>query len=540
MKREEEARLRAQILWMMALRVLVVTLFLGSYLFVFQATAPSALIVLTYVLSIAYALLYSRVSPHALALFQLLGDVGLVSALVGLTGGIDSPFVFLYPVVILGASILLPRTGALGVTAACTALYALIGGFQIASQGEAFLVGSGMGRLYVLVFHGAAFWAMAYLGTTLAASLQGLRRALEEKTTDLDHLHAFNEHVARCMSSGLLTTDASGRVRFFNRAAEEITGWSRREALGKSLENLLPLPEIYQIRESPETVSLPWRFEGEIPRKDGKTRVVGITVSTLTGDRPEDRGWIAVFQDLTEIKAMEAEVRKREKMAMLGEMAAGLAHEIRNPLASVSGALQVLQKELTLKGHHARLMEIALREMDRLNTRISQLLTYARPAPPQRRPVDLHALIRDTLYLLRNAEAFHEGIRIEEHLPGTCPIFVDPDQMSQVFWNLALNALEAMPQGGVLRVYTRRPQGPGGPVEIVFQDTGQGIEPALMDRIFVPFFTTKDRGSGLGLPTVHRIVEEHGGRIQVSSQVGQGTAVHILLPEVPVPAAVKG
>jgi two-component system sensor histidine kinase PilS (NtrC family) len=217
-------------------------------------------------------------------------------------------------------------------------------------------------------------------------------------------------------------------------------------------------------------------------------------------------------------------------MAMVGELAAGMAHEIRNPLASLSGAMQMLRKELNLEGENGRLMEIALRETERLNIKITEFLAYARPSPPRKKPCDLNGLLHDTLDLLKNSEEYREGITLWTETDGALWVDVDANQISQVFWNLAINALQAMPGMGELRVSSRSYRILGEEVEIIFFDSGQGIEPDLLDKIFVPFFTTKERGSGLGLSIVHRIVEDHGGRIRVRSRPGDGTEFRVCLP----------
>ena len=525
MRPQEEEGIRSRLQWMMGLRVLVVTLFLGSYLFVFSAPVFFLLIALTYCGTLIYAVFFRILPLWISTAAQICGDLLLITILVAMTGGIESPFGFLFLIPITVAGILMSRLGALVTASASSILFGLVVDFQyfhfLSFIPPATI--SGTATFYMLTLNMAAFFAVAILCSNLARSLRHITEKLQETSTNLGELQSFNENVARCMSSGLLTTDMEGKITSFNRAAEEITGFSYAEVQGKSWGGLFPLKEIRDIIRSENQLLSPLRFDGDIFRKDGGHRVVGITVSLLKDEAGQDRGVIGIFQDLTQIKEMETEVKKREKMAMVGELSAGMAHEIRNPLASLSGAMQVLKKELILEGENARLMDIALRETERLNFKITEFLAYARPAPLLKKRCDLHGLLRDTLDLLKNNGEYRDEITIHAQLEGELWAPVDPHQMSQVFWNLALNGLQAMPDGGALSVFSRRNPGPPEEVEIVFRDTGHGIEESLMDKIFVPFFTTKVNGSGLGLPLVHRIVDDHGGRLRVVSKVGKGT-----------------
>ncbi|MBI5197678.1 MAG: PAS domain S-box protein [Nitrospirae bacterium] len=531
-----EEGIGAGLQWMMGLRVMVVTLFLGLYLFLFPAPIFPYLIAFIYLISIGYAVLYRLIPHQLLAYLQTLGDLILITALVAMTGGVESPFAFLYLISIIASAVLTSRAGAMTTASTASIFFGLVVDSQYFHL-FSFLPKSGLpvnAVFYMLFLNIAAYFAVAYLGSSLTVSIRRMKRELQEKVTNLGELQAFNENVVRSMSSGLVTTDMRGMVTSFNRAAEEITGYTFEEVRGKSWASFFPLREIRSIFESKPELRSSWRFDGEIFRKDGNHRIVGVTVSLLKDESGQNKGVIGIFQDLTQIVEMEAEVKKREKMAMVGELAAGMAHEIRNPLASLSGSMQVLRKELTLEGENERLMEIALREAERLNTKITQFLAYARPAPLQKKVCNIHELIRDTLTLLGNHEEYREEVMIQASLADDLFLPVDPGQMSQVFWNLALNALQSMPEGGTLSVSSRILPGDPAEVEINFKDTGEGMEASLLDKIFVPFFTTKERGSGLGLPMVHRIIEDHGGKLRVMSRVGKGTEFRIHLPLEPL------
>jgi len=259
-----------------------------------------------------------------------------------------------------------------------------------------------------------------------------------------------------------------------------------------------------------------------------------MTLSWLRGADGDPVGVIGVFQDLTEIKALEEKMRQREQLASVGELAAGLAHEIRNPLAAVSGAMQVLQHDLPLDEEQRTLMDIALRESERLNALISEFLLYARPGSGQKNECDVVPLVNETLALLKTHHDYRDDVVItQSQFPEEAVrVKADANHLRQVVWNLVLNALQAMPEGGTLRVELRALPVHDGYrwVELTVADTGRGIDPKDLSRIFVPFFTTKSGGSGLGLAIVHRIIEEHGGHVDVRSEVNRGTVVTVTLP----------
>jgi two-component system sensor histidine kinase PilS (NtrC family) len=367
-----------------------------------------------------------------------------------------------------------------------------------------------------------------------------MREELKEKASDLVKLQSFNANVAQCMSTGLLTTDEGGRITSFNRAAEEITGCRWEEVRGMPYIEIIPSKKLEEILHTSEDILPIYRFESEMPRKDGANITLGINVSRLKDESGNTRGIIGIFQDLTKIKEMEMEVKKREKMAMIGELAAGMAHEIRNPLASLSGSMQILKQELSLNDEQGRLMNIALREMDRLNKTITDFLIYAKPAPLQKRVMNLNDLLIDTINLLRNSEILRSSnISIQTEFKEEMLLTpVDPHQITQVFWNLSLNAIQSMSKEGLITISSRKSSmmklagksKKGEWTEIIFRDTGEGIDERIIDKIFVPFFTTKENGSGMGLSIVHRIIEEHGGRIYVTSNPGKGTQFTLYIP----------
>jgi two-component system sensor histidine kinase PilS (NtrC family) len=277
------------------------------------------------------------------------------------------------------------------------------------------------------------------------------------------------------------------------------------------------------------------RFEVECKGANGNRLVLGMTVSPLH-EQDEPHGLVGVFKDLTQIRDLEEEMRRKEWLANLGEMSAGMAHEIRNPLGALAGAMQMLRKEATADATNRRLMDIAIREATRLDAIITEFLQYARPPALDLAEHNINKILAETLDLVQHEARKRKQITIATSLAGgVLSAQVDQNQMRQVFWNLATNAFDAMPDGGKLTIATgSRHIDAGGRkgdvVEVAFQDTGEGIAPENLDKIFLPFFTTKKEGSGLGLAAVHRIVDLHGGWIKVESQPEQGTRFVVCLP----------
>lgn len=534
---------------MMGLRVVVVTLLLGLSI-AFQVGRSEhvfffyALIVFTYAITIAYAVtLRHLISPEALTRFaylQLAGDLLLETLLVARTGAVESPFSVLYVITVTLASLILRRRGGLVTAGVSVILFGLVTNFQLyglfASEGVVT-----PGRLsvaetfYTFGLNGVALVAVGFLSGTLAEQLRRADQSLVEKERGLSRLQAFHENVVQSISSGLFTTDAAGRMTSFNPAAREITGYPLEAVQNRPWQEVFDWQQGDLFGAAPTTLTAPYRFEAEGKRADGNRMILGMTISPLT-EQGTQTGLVGVFKDLTQIRDLEEEMRRREWLATLGEMSAGMAHEIRNPLAALGGAMQMLRKDVSLEETSARLMDIAIRETSRLDAIITEFLLFARPPALNLKECDLNAVLTESLDLIRHSvQSRQETSVVAKPGPGPMTAQVDADQMKQVFWNLATNAFEAMPSGGRLTISTgRRRVESGGRsgqvIEIVFQDTGEGIKKDILDKIFLPFFTTKDDGSGLGLAAVHRIVDLHGGWIRVESQVGKGSRFAVCLP----------
>ncbi|MBI5180662.1 MAG: PAS domain S-box protein [Nitrospirae bacterium] len=544
----EEKEIQKKLKVLMILRIVLVTLFLVSSILL-QIKFGSReiptfylLVVSVYIITIIYALLINRVSNlELLAYIQLIGDLIIETVLIYITGGIESSFSFTYIITIIYASIILYRRGGYVIAGISSILYGGLIDMQYYGLFEAthLSILSPAETFYKVFLHVLFFFVVAFLSGGLAESLRQTGEILKEKDTDLVELQTFYKNVAQSMSSGLLTTDLKGHITSFNRAAEDITGYFFEDVKGNIWHEIFNLEEIKSVFSKLEMLRIPFRFEGNYVRKDGAKLALGITISSLKNESGETTGAIGIFQDLTKIKEMEDDIKKKEKLAMVGELAAGMAHEIRNPLASLSGSMQILKSESSLSGENKKLLEIALRETEKLNRIISDFLTYARPTPLNKKRCDINRLLNDTVTLLRNSKEYQKKIKIATNLEGKRLITeVDPNQMSQVFWNLSINAVQAMSDGGELIIASKKKLKKGRGysdfdkdyIEIIFKDTGNGINPVVKDKIFYPFFTTKDKGSGLGLAIVHRIIEDHKGEIKVESKLNEGSRFIIHLP----------
>jgi two-component system sensor histidine kinase PilS (NtrC family) len=463
---------------------------------------------------------------------QLAADVAVVTALVHVSGSGISVFGFLYlPIPVFGA-VLFDRTGAYGSALLSSAAYAatLASSDGAEPAGAAFALWSAQTGALLIV---------ALLASTLARELRVTGERLDVSRARFSVLRNLHERTVESLSSGLLTTDVGLRITFFNPEAERISGRKAGDALGRTLDEVLP--GAAALAHDAEVGQTRMRARLPLTGPDGEARHLGIAVSILRGADGTPGGYVAIFQDVTGVVQMEHELRRRERLAGVGELAASIAHEIRNPLAAISGSVELLRSGEGEDG--ARLMDIVLREIGRLDALIRDFLHYARPAAPKFEAVPLGPLFDDVARVLE--ASLPAGAALEHEAEPGALALADPTQLRQVIWNLVKNALEALDGGGVVCLSAARvPRPPQdgvadgrkrgaevpGSVEIVVADTGRGIALADLERIFDPFYTTKPDGTGLGLPTVHRIVESHGGALQVESRPGVGTQFRVRLP----------
>jgi len=543
-----EPGLRRQVARLVLVRAIISTILLGSAIFL-QITKPGSvavnplffLIGLTYALTISYALTLRYVDRHRwLVDLQLGADAFVVSAFIYFTGGVTSYFTSLYVLPVIAASTIQFRRGGLMVATLSTVLY---GGLVLAQ----YLAASGLRTdpwlisasvvlppasvaRYTTALNVFGFFAVALLSGSLADSLRSAGVKLEQASSEIADLQALNQHVIDSLPSGLATTDPSCRILTFNRGAEAITGVPARVAVSRPIDEVLQLPpSVMQSIQNELRVKGARRHEFRYRPTDGRSeKEIGLTATYL--ETPGGRaGLIFTFQDVTAIKRLERDAAIQQRLAAVGEMAAGIAHEIRNPLASMSGSIQILRQELPLSSEQEQLMDIVLRESERLNTTIRSFLAYARPQRFQIARFDVRRALNDTALLLRNSNELRAGHDIDVDVPSS-ELWYDADegQIKQIVWNLATNGLRAMPEGGRLQLTAALE--PSAGVVLTVRDEGIGIPPEELDGLFQPFHGSFAKGSGLGLAIVHRIVTDYNGAIQVSSHPGAGTTVSVHLP----------
>ncbi|MEJ7617954.1 MAG: ATP-binding protein [Pyrinomonadaceae bacterium] len=369
----------------------------------------------------------------------------------------------------------------------------------------------------------------------LAARLAEQRAKSDDQliaaTHALANLRALHERIIESMRSGVITTDLHGHIYSMNTAAEEITGYSARDLKGQQISLLFKhITELIEasLRASAVGEIIP-RGESECSKPDGTRLHLGFSIVPLVAETGETTGLVVTFQDLTHIRALEEQSRRQDRLAAIGRVSAGIAHEIRNPLAAMRGSVQMLRADMDDDPNSGELMEIVLRESDRLNRIITDFLLYARPRPCEPTISDLRQPLREVMALLRNSPETHPEHVFVENLPSA-PLMAcfDAAQLRQVFWNLAKNALQAMPHGGTLSLSMTRT--PAGHLQVSFVDTGCGIPSEQQEKMFEPFSSSKANGTGLGLSIVYQIVQDHGGQINVRSREGAGTAISLELP----------
>jgi two-component system sensor histidine kinase PilS (NtrC family) len=388
-----------------------------------------------------------------------------------------------------------------------------------------------MSGLVDAYMHASMFLLVGTVGGYLADRIKLKGRALQHAESALEQLRIDTNYILENMSSGVLVVDTDGRVLTMNAAAEEILELRKDEVLAHHVDTSLGrrAPDLaHELMESLASERVRRRQEISGHSRAGAYRPMGISISPLTDGTQRRRGVIAVFQDLTEVHEMRERVRKADRLAAVGELSAGIAHELRNPLASISGSIEMLYHELALDGENKRLMELIMRESDRLDRIISDFLEFARLRTPRRVPSKLARCIDDVVTLVKQNTEKSEGVTIRTTFDPALPdVWMDDEQMRQVFMNLAVNACEAMENRGTLEidaVSTGEPK-----VRIAFKDSGPGIEPDGLERMFEPFFTTKDGGTGLGLAMANKIVTAHGGSIEFKN-AERGAVFTIVLP----------
>jgi two-component system sensor histidine kinase PilS (NtrC family) len=478
-----------------------------------------------YVLTLGFAAALRRATRlRALVWAQTGFDILLATAAMLLSGGVASSFVFLFLIAILGAATMGDRRLIWTTAAACGSLYfaTAIGQslrwLDFLDESNVPLVLDAAELGVALLRNGAAMVLVAtlsaYLNTQLLSSV-----------SQVGSLRVLNDNIVRSLSSGLLTIDQDGRVLFVNPSARELLGLPGA-LFGIDSETLLPglrghLDDSGGFRN---------RFELTARRADdGREIELGLTTSALLDEQSRFLGHVVHFQDVTELRKMERILRRNDRLTAIGELAAGVAHEIRNPLAAISGCAELLEGEVH-GDENERLLRVIRRETARLANIVTELLDYTRPRALVRTEFDLRRSLEELAESFR-ADRNHVGVELILSLPeGPAVAAVDASQLGQVLWNLVRNSVQAMDGKGRLELGLAVS---GSEVRLSVRDAGHGIPAEHLDRIFEPFFSTKASGSGIGLALVHRIIEEHGGQIEVHSIVGTGTQFLIRLPAEP-------
>ena len=528
---------RTRFTYVLLFRVVVVSLLLVARLFE-EAAAPSGvafgftaglgLVVLCYASSIFFSLWlrrsHSEMELRRLAAAQSIFDLLAATALVHFSGGAESQLAFVYLLVVAVSGLSFTR-GALWVAVAAAALYTAL----LVTRQLGFL--PRIAQVYALpvrelarsiMLNAVAILATGVLASRLAVELKRAGASLVTKNAELDDLATLYADVVRSLSSGLITLAADGRVATANQAASVILGLSESDIQGRPIEDLIPGMD--ELRATPRAAR---RAELAFLDSGRRSRRLGVTISPLVDARDVQVGQIVSFQDLTELREMEEAVTRQKRLAAIGRLAAGIAHEIRNPLAAISGSIELLVASGIgeASADDKELAQIVLREVARLNALITQLLAFARPRELELQSLDLAELMRELVQVYKNDRRLGDA-SIELYAEQAVVVSADAGQLRQVVWNLLRNASEAAPDRPIHVSVAHDSQH----ARLVIADEGPGISDEHLSRIFEPFFSTKEGGTGLGLPTVHRIVEEHHGSVTLSRNPSGGTSAVMRLP----------
>ena len=520
---------------LLAFRIFLITILLGI-LILFDFTWPDRSIPLSYslylyiafvyLITIIYArLLYKKVNQQRFLFIQLAIDIILISILLLLTGGFYSLFFPLYYFIILGSSLFLERQKNLALLLICCLSYSAViicHFFPPVSDIMALplLVANTHGTFASALFlRLASFIIFAFILRLIAREHQKTREALKQKESDLAEIKRISDHIVQSIDSGLLTIDNQMSIISLNKAGEQLLGYSHNSIMKQPLGELLPeLPELNE-QKAPFH-----RHELKYHHPNGRRLTLGYSITDLENETGEQLGKIVVFQDLTELKKIEQQLKIADRLAVLGRLSASMAHEIRNPMAAIRGSVEMLHSELTLEDPtHVKLMKIILRESDRLNRLISDFLSFAHQDSREQETINLPAMLRDIACLFSNQFpliSFAETFESEKQL-----VTGNPDQIKQVFWNLYKNAIEAVGEHGSIKLSSIVKQNPSDTehsnepfIEITIEDDGSGIPDEVAGNIFEPFFTTKTEGTGLGLFIVFQLLKLNGGNITIHNR----------------------
>ncbi|MFH0899155.1 MAG: ATP-binding protein [Pseudomonadota bacterium] len=545
------SELSARISSLMVFRAISITVVFGTTLGLNAASPerlarPStiwlfAVVGITFLLTGVFAYVLPRVKhPLRWADLQIGTELIVTTILIHLTGGAQSGYSFFYLLSILGAALLRYRRGALVVALVSILLYVSVsvigwlGWLPIPAEQRPLpweMTAYALIRQNVL--NAAAFAAVAVLSALLGQQLAHAGARLESQEARTADLAVLNQDIIRCLSSGLVTVDRRGTVLTFNEAAEDILGIPASHTLGRPLAAVFPQAGALVDGLDSDTIARRTELTAQHPINGRVT--LGLSVSPLTDHLKNPIGRILNFQDLTELRRMEQEVARTQRLAVVGQLAAFMAHDLRNPLAAISGSIELLKAAPQVDEDQRTLMDIVLREVDRLNGLATDLLEYAKPREPVPLPVDIWEVLTETTRVFandRSSSSMTVSLRRQPAAERSAPVIAhaDPSQLRQIIWNLLKNATEAMPNGGEVVVTLDVLRDTGSFVEVSVADSGVGIREEDLEHVFDPFYTTKSGGTGLGLATVHRIVTSHGGTVAAISSPGKGTCIRVKLP----------
>ncbi|MFH1728220.1 MAG: ATP-binding protein [Pseudomonadota bacterium] len=543
-----EMNLASKLPWYLFIRVAIITILLGTVVTIeiyFKRIFISSgllifyiLIGITYFFSIIFAFLEKKNLAKNLILFsnvQILWDIIFSTALIYATGGIESPFPFMYFLTIINASILLSKSGAYKAASVISIFYGALIDLQyfgyISSSHvftDSLVIFSSYDLLNKLSLNILTFFIIAYLSGYLSEQLKVVHSDLIKKNADLRKLRILNQNIVESIDNGLATLDVENRITFINNAFEQITDYSFEEVNGCKINDLFD--GILDSQEENNSSKYPWAFEGQFKTKEEKQKYLGYSISNLYGLDTTIEGKILNIHDLTEYKELEEKIKRQNRLAAVGKLAAGIAHEFRNPLTSMRGSIELLQSTMEKDEKNEKLMNIVIRETDRLNLLITNFLFYVKPGQTKFEKILLKDLLIEELKIIAEKLGIPENIE-EIYEFNDAYIYADKEQMKKVFWNIIKNALESMPYGGKLIISTSSDNDEDEKLlTIKIADTGVGIPATEMEKIYDPFFTTKPGGTGLGLAIVHNILEIHKSNIAFSSSRGLGTTVTITMP----------
>ncbi|KPJ97282.1 MAG: hypothetical protein AMJ60_12000 [Desulfobacterales bacterium SG8_35] len=537
------ALFKRQLQWMLFLRVVFLTLLLGINLVLQSAekhiiTPPFyyvvAFIAGVYLYTIFSALILKFIRRYTtFAYGQILIDVVLISILIYYSGGSQSIFTILYFFPIIAGSFILFRRGGLAPAAACTIAYGIILVLEYTGYHPDFFedywywpLKDVRSVMNLFSIHGLTFFITAILSSLLSEKLRRTEKALITTTLKYDQLAVLNKKIFDDIPSGIITVINQKNVISFNPAAEKITGFTAGEIIGKDINTVFPGLKL--------DADLNFRSELEVTRKDRKNIPIGYSFAKLNMPGTEDKYEVITLQDLSETKKMEKQILQAEKMATIGEMAASIAHELRNPLAAISGAAEVLDASGDINGHNQGLMNIITRECRRLQQTISDFLSFSKPMEPEKEFIHLRQLVNEMIQILQHTKDWPEKCRSVVDIPEKMDCWGDPQQIHRLILNILHNSCVALRdmEDGEIRVIAKEAEDETGAERTVLTiaDNGRGIPDLIIEKIYEPFFTTRDNGTGLGLSIAKQIVSTHGGGITITSEENKGTTTEIWLP----------